>query len=97
MGPMRQTRTPAADAEKMSSDIDPNRCIDAQSGRAPLNCGLMKNASEYLKYAAECREMARTAPAAHRAQLERMARTWEQLAEARKRRARHTEVSEDDE
>jgi hypothetical protein len=57
----------------------------------------MKKASEYLKHAAECREMARTAPAAHRAQLEQMARTWEQLAEARKRRAKQKDVSDDDE
>jgi hypothetical protein len=43
------------------------------------------------------REMARTAPAAHRAQLEQMARTWEQLAESRKRRAKQKDVPEDDE
>jgi hypothetical protein len=58
---------------------------------------LMKKASEYLKHAAECREMARTAPAAHRVQLEQMARTWEQLAESRKRRAKQKDVPEDDE
>jgi len=40
---------------------------------------------EYLEHAAECREMARTASPAHRAQLEQMALTWEQLAAARKR------------
>jgi hypothetical protein len=40
---------------------------------------------EYLRHAAECRDMARTAPLAHRQQLEQMAETWEQLAENRKR------------
>jgi hypothetical protein len=44
----------------------------------------VKKLHEYLKHAAECREMARTAPPAHRAQLEQMAATWEQLAQARK-------------
>ena len=45
----------------------------------------MKKMHEYLEHAAECREMARTASPAHRAQLEQMALTWEQLAAARKR------------
>ena len=45
----------------------------------------MKKIHEYLLHAAECREMARTASPAHRQQLEQMAETWEQLAEARKR------------
>jgi hypothetical protein len=45
----------------------------------------VKKMHEYLEHAAECREMARTAPPAHRQQLEQMALTWEQLAEARKR------------
>jgi hypothetical protein len=40
---------------------------------------------DYLKHAAECREMARTALPSHRQQLEQMAETWEQLAAARKR------------
>jgi hypothetical protein len=40
---------------------------------------------DYLKHAAECREMARTALPSHRQQLEQMAETWEQLAIARKR------------
>lgn len=45
----------------------------------------MKKMHEYLEHAAECREMARTASPGHRLQLEQMALTWEQLAEARKR------------
>ncbi len=45
----------------------------------------MKKMHEYLHHAAECRDMARTAPPAHRQQLEQMAETWEQLADARKR------------
>jgi hypothetical protein len=44
----------------------------------------VKKLREYLQHAAECREMARTATANHRQQLEGMALTWEQLAEARK-------------
>jgi hypothetical protein len=45
----------------------------------------VKKMHEYLEHAAECREMARTAIPAHRQQLEQMALTWEQLAEARRR------------
>jgi len=45
----------------------------------------MKKIHEYEQHAAECRRMARTAPATHRAQLEQMAQTWDQLAEARKK------------
>lgn len=43
----------------------------------------MKKVEEYLGHAAECREMAQSAPPQHRQQLEEMAKTWEQLAEAR--------------
>jgi len=45
----------------------------------------VKKLEEYLQHAAECREMARTARPTHRQQLEQMADTWEQLADARKR------------
>jgi hypothetical protein len=45
----------------------------------------MRKMEEYLQHAAECREMARTSPPAHRQQLEQMAETWDQLAQARKR------------
>ena len=45
----------------------------------------MKKLEEYLQHAVECRQMARNAPPQHREQLEEMARTWEQLAEARQR------------
>jgi hypothetical protein len=44
----------------------------------------VKKLHEYLDHAAKCREMARTAPPTHRVQLEQMAATWEQLAQARK-------------
>jgi hypothetical protein len=46
----------------------------------------LKKLHEYREHAAECREMARTAPPAHRQQLEQMAATWEQLAGARQRK-----------
>ena len=45
----------------------------------------MKKVEEYLHHPAECREMARTATQHHRQQLEDMAKTWEQLAQARER------------
>ena len=47
--------------------------------------GILKKVEEYLSHAAECRDMARTASATHRQQLQQMAETWEQLAEARRR------------
>jgi glycyl-tRNA synthetase beta subunit len=43
--------------------------------------GILKKVEEYLSHAAECRDMARTASATHRQQLQQMAETWEQLAE----------------
>ena len=46
----------------------------------------VKKVEEYLEHASECRTLARAAPPAHRQQLEDMAQTWEQLAEARKRK-----------
>ena len=42
----------------------------------------MRKIHEYLQHAAECRDMARTASPSHRQQLEQMAETWEQLADA---------------
>jgi hypothetical protein len=50
---------------------------------------------EYREHAAECREMARTAPPAHRQQLEQMATTWEQLAVARQRKLLKAGVVDD--
>ena len=44
----------------------------------------MKKVDEYLFHAAECRAMAESAQPKHREQLEEMAKTWEQLAEARR-------------
>jgi hypothetical protein len=46
---------------------------------------VVRKYTDYLRHAAECREMARSAPPAHRLQLEQMADVWEELAEARKR------------
>ena len=46
----------------------------------------MRKLHEYREHAAECREMARTAPPSHRQQLEQMAATWDQLAVARQRK-----------
>jgi hypothetical protein len=44
----------------------------------------VKKVEEYLEHASECRTLARAASPAHREQLEEMARTWDQLAEARR-------------
>jgi hypothetical protein len=45
----------------------------------------MLKISDFIKHAADCREMAkRTTSQVHKAQLEQMARTWEELAEERK-------------
>ena len=46
----------------------------------------MKKTTDYLRHAAECRDMARLAPPSHKLQLEQMAEVWEQLAEARRRK-----------
>jgi hypothetical protein len=56
----------------------------------------MKKLAEYQKHAAECRNMARNAPSAHRAQLEQMAQTWEQLAEARRKQLKQEGKPEND-
>ena len=55
----------------------------------------MKKIEEYFQYAAECRDMARTASPAHRQQLEQMAETWEQLANARKHQMEKIVVNQD--
>jgi hypothetical protein len=60
----------------------------------------VRKLSEYREHAAECRELARTAPPTHRQQLEQMATTWEQLAVARHRkllRQGNTDKADDDE
>lgn len=57
----------------------------------------MRKMHDYLKHAAECRDMARTAPPTHRQQLEQMAETWEQLAQARKRQLERQGKSDEDE
>jgi len=49
-----------------------------------------------MAHAAECREMARTASAAHKVQLENMAETWEQLALARQQKLEKQGKTEDD-
>lgn len=54
----------------------------------------MNKLEDYLKHAAECREMARTALPSHRQQLEQMAETWEQLAAARKRQLERQGLAE---
>lgn len=53
----------------------------------------MKKVEDYLRHAAECREMARKASPAHRQQLEQMAETWEQLAEVRRQQLAKRELS----
>ena len=45
----------------------------------------MQEIEGYLRHAAECREMAQAASLSHRQQLEQMAETWDELANARKR------------
>ena len=57
----------------------------------------MKKVHEYIRHAEECRDMARTAQPAHRAQLEEMAETWEKLAEARQRQLGKEGKTEDNE
>ena len=55
----------------------------------------MRKVEDYLRHAAECWDMARSAPPSHRQQLEQMAETWEQLAESRRRQlARHGETQD---
>jgi hypothetical protein len=56
----------------------------------------LKKLHEYEAHAAECREMARIAPATHRAQLEQMAQTWDSLAEARKKQLAKQGKTEED-
>ena len=46
----------------------------------------MKKMTDYLRHAAECRDMARSASPSHKHQLEQMADVWEQLADARRRK-----------
>jgi hypothetical protein len=55
----------------------------------------MKKIHEYREHAAECRELARVASAGHRTQLEQMAETWDQLAEARARQLAKEGKTED--
>ena len=57
----------------------------------------LKKLHEILQHAAECWNMARTASPAHTQHLEQMAETWEQLAEARKRKLeKNDQILEDD-
>jgi hypothetical protein len=62
----------------------------------PAREGILKKIREYREHAAECRELARLASAGHRLQLEQMAATWDQLAEARQRQLAKAGKSEDD-
>ena len=58
----------------------------------------MKKVQDYLAHAAECRNMARTVSSFdHRQQIEKMADTWEQLADARKRKLERLGLTEADE
>jgi hypothetical protein len=51
--------------------------------------------SDYLKHAEECRYMARTASPEHKSMLEQMAKTWEQMAETRRRHLDQRGVAHD--
>lgn len=57
----------------------------------------MRKVQEYLDHARECRGMAFAASPEHKAQLENMAATWEQLAEARRRQLSRHGLTDDDE
>ncbi len=56
----------------------------------------MKKMTDYLRHAAECRNMARSASPSHKHQLEQMAEVWEQLADARRRKLEKEGKSVDD-
>jgi hypothetical protein len=56
----------------------------------------VKKMTDYLRHAAECREMARSASPSHKHQLEQMAEVWEQLADARRRKLEKEGKSLDD-
>ena len=56
----------------------------------------MKKMTDYLRHAAECRDMARSASPSHKHQLEQMADVWEQLADARRRKLEKEGKSVDD-
>ena len=56
---------------------------------------MMQKVEEYLRHAAECRELARAASSNQRRQLEDMAVMWEQLAEMRKRQLLKVTVAHD--
>jgi hypothetical protein len=56
----------------------------------------MRKISEYLRHAQECRDMARKVQLEHRAQLENMAATWEQLAESRTKQLQRSGVTIDE-
>jgi hypothetical protein len=58
--------------------------VDPRSELGRIGDCVVKKIQEYLEHASECRTLARTVPPAHREQLEEMALTWEQLAEARR-------------
>jgi hypothetical protein len=47
----------------------------------------LKRVEEFRRYAAECRDMARTAPLDQRQKLQQMAQAWEQLAQEFMKRA----------
>lgn len=63
---------------------------------APRGLADLRKYQDYLRHAAECREMARTTPSFHRAQLEQMAEVWDDLAEARKRKLEKLGISPND-
>jgi hypothetical protein len=58
--------------------------LNAPMSRDRVESFIMKKVEEYLRHAAECRDMARTVPPDYHQQLEQMARAWERLAQARK-------------
>jgi len=56
----------------------------------------MLKLTDFLRHAAECRAMARTASPDHRRQLEAMTAAWEQLAKDRKRQLEKEGMSDEE-
>jgi hypothetical protein len=56
----------------------------------------VKKITDYLRHAAECRNLARSASPDHKQQLEEMAEVWEQLAEGQRHKLKKQGESVED-
>ena len=54
----------------------------------------MRKVEDYLRHAAECWDMARSASPSHRQQLEQMAETWSSLLSCRRQLSRRGETED---